>query len=124
MSTLPSIIAVFFGGGLGACLRWGAVRLTGAIGLEAAWAIMLVNLLGALVMGLLLGVSLKNLSQQMQLFLFTGVLGGFTTFSTLGADAVKLFERGWGLSLFYLVGSIAGGILLLVMGLRLGAHIR
>ncbi len=121
---MTSVLAVFFGGGIGACLRWGMVRFSGLIGLEAAWAIMLVNLFGAFVMGFLLGLSLKGIPQQVQLFLFTGVLGGFTTFSTLSADVIKLAERGWGVSLFYLVTSIAGGILLLVMGLRLGAHIR
>ncbi len=119
-----SAVAVFFGGGLGAFLRWGVVRLSSFAGLEAAWAIMLVNLFGAFVMGFLLGLSMKDISQQVQLFLFTGLLGGFTTFSTLSADVIKLAERGWGLSVFYLITSIAGGILLLVIGLRLGTHIR
>ena len=121
---MGSFIAVFFGGGLGACLRWGMVRLAGGFGLESAWAILLVNLTGAFIMGVALGLGLKALSEQAQLFLFIGLLGGFTTFSTLSADVLNLAEKGLGLSLFYLITSIAGGLLLLVFGLRLGAMLR
>ena len=118
---MTSIAAVFFGGGLGACLRWGIVRLCSMTGLESPWAILLVNLIGAFTIGFLLGLSLKELSEQVRLFLFVGLLGGFTTFSTFSADLVTLAERDWGLSLLYLTASVAGGVLILMLGLRLGS---
>ena len=118
------MLAVFFGGGLGACLRFRMVRLAGVLGFESAWAILLVNLIGAFVMGGALGLGLKAFSEQARLFLLVGLLGGFTTFSTLSADVLVLAEKGWGLSLLYLVVSVAGGVLLLILGLRFGTLLR
>ena len=56
----------------------------------------------------------------MRLFLTTGLLGGFTTFSTFSLDAALLIERhAWGLAIGYVVGSFAAGLSALFLGLAL-----
>lgn len=58
---------------------------------------------------------------EMRLFLVTGVLGGFTTFSAFSLDAVALFERGaLGLSAIYVITSLVVSIAAVFAGLALG----
>jgi CrcB protein len=55
---------------------------------------------------------------HLRLFLATGILGGFTTFSAFSLDAVLLIERGqWGAAALYVGASVAGSILGLIAGL-------
>jgi CrcB protein len=62
-------------------------------------------------------------SQPWRLFLMTGILGGYTTFSAFSLDAALLYERGeLGLSLFYVLGSVVFSILGLFAGLALVRH--
>jgi CrcB protein len=73
-----------------------------------------VNLLGCFVIGLLAGlVEHRDLfAPETRLFLFTGLLGGFTTFSAFGYEAVYLLRRGdFSVSASYVGLSIAGGLL-------------
>jgi CrcB protein len=61
---------------------------------------------------------------EMRLFLVTGVLGGFTTFSSFSLDAVSLFERGaLGLSAFYILASLVVSIAAVFAGLALGRNL-
>jgi CrcB protein len=62
---------------------------------EFPWHTLIVNVLGCFVMGVLTGLmALKlNLSQEMRVFLTTGILGGFTTFSAFSLDFALLVER-------------------------------
>ncbi|MBA2771727.1 MAG: fluoride efflux transporter CrcB [Pseudomonadota bacterium] len=89
-------LIVFAGAGIGGALRHGvneaALRLGGA-GLPAAT--LLVNVAGSLAMGVLAGyfASRTGLSQHVRLFLTTGILGGFTTFSAFSLDTALLIER-------------------------------
>lgn len=116
------IALVFCGGGIGASLRYMLLRLAATWGIDSAWGVLLVNLLGSFALGLLLSSLLGRLefSEHWRLFLMTGVISGFTTFATLAADVVRLSERGNSLSMLYLLASIAGGVLLMVWGMRLG----
>ena len=60
-------------------------------------ATLLVNILGSLAMGLLIGAFARLMppnGEQLRLFLAVGVLGGFTTFSAFSLDAITLMERG------------------------------
>ena len=103
-------LLVFVGGGLGAVLRHGVNRLAFAIWGAGfpAWT-MIVNVVGSLVMGLLVGLFAAHpgITQPMRLFLTTGLLGGFTTFSAFSLDALTLYERGQvGLALFYVAASV------------------
>ncbi len=53
---------------------------------------LVINLLGAVLIGFISGISDKKLSDNAVLFMKTGVCGGFTTFSTFSLEAYKLFE--------------------------------
>jgi len=116
---------VFLGGGLGAAGRHG-VNLAAArlLGLGFPWGTFIVNIAGSLVMGVLAGwfafQAGAGLSQHARLFLMTGVLGGFTTFSAFSLDAVLLWERGaYGAAAVYVLASVLLSIAGLVAGLAL-----
>ena len=122
---MMNVLIVFLGAGLGgalrhlvngACLRW--------CGPDFPYGIMLINSLGSFLMGLLAGYlafqASEGWSQSVRLVLATGVLGGFTTFSTFSLDAVLLWERGEILlSSVYVCGSVVLGIAGLIAGLSL-----
>jgi fluoride exporter len=87
---------------------------------------MAINVLGSFVMGLLVELfAFKfGMSQQWRLFLTTGVVGGFTTFSTFSLEAALLWERGHVLQAFlYVSGSVVLGIGALFVALYLGRHL-
>lgn len=104
-------LIVFLGAGIGGALRHGVnLAVTRALGLHFPYGIMLINVLGCLIMGLIAGwFALRGqASQEWRLFLTTGVLGGFTTFSAFSLDAAVLYERGaLALAALYVVGSVA-----------------
>jgi CrcB protein len=114
-------LLVFLGGGLGAALRHGvnlaSVRL---FGFGFPIGTLFINVTGSFVMGLIAGwFALKgDLSQSWRLFLTTGVLGGYTTFSAFSLDAILLWERNEiGLAALYVAGSVILSLLGLVAGL-------
>src|ERR1044072_2688740 len=116
-------LIVFLGGGIGAALRHG-VNLASARLLGAAfpYATLFENVTGSLVMGLLAGYFAHkgDASQSWQLFLTTGILGGYTTFSAFSLDAALLYQRGeLGLAAMYVVLSVALSIGGLFAGLAL-----
>jgi CrcB protein len=83
---------------------------------------MLINIAGSTVMGLIVGwfafKAGESWAQSTRLFLTTGVLGGFTTFSAFSLDAVLLWERGaLGTSAGYVIGSVVFALLGLYAGL-------
>lgn len=116
---------VAIGGGIGAGARHlvnlAALRLFGS-GFPAGT--LAVNVIGGFLMGVLAGwFALRyagESGQELRLFLATGILGGFTTFSAFSLDAVLLWERGaFGLAALYVVASVALSIGALVAGLAL-----
>jgi CrcB protein len=114
-------LVVFIGAGIGGALRHGvnvgAARLFG-YGFPSGTFI--VNLVGSFLMGLLAGyfVFRPGIGQHWRLFLTTGVLGGFTTFSSFSLDAALLIERhSFGLAAGYVVGSVAASLSALFFGL-------
>src|SRR5580704_11544836 len=90
-------LIVFLGGGLGAALRHG-VNLFAArfAGTGFPYGTLFINIAGSLAMGLIAEYfALKaGLPQRWRLFLTTGILGGFTTFSAFSLEAALLYERG------------------------------
>jgi CrcB protein len=115
------IAAVGIGGGVGALLRY---YVAGWI--QPAWwpgfpfGIFVVNITGGLAMGLITALAaLKlHLTPEMRAFLTTGVLGGYTTFSTFSLDSALLIERGaWGQAALYVAGSTLLSILAIFAGL-------
>lgn len=122
-----SYLVVFFGGGLGAMLRH-LVNVTCArcIGTAFPYGTFIINISGSTVMGLIAGyLAFKGeASQPWRLFLMTGILGGYTTFSAFSLDAALLYERGEiGLAALYVVGSVVLSILGLFAGLALVRHL-
>jgi CrcB protein len=118
-----SYLLVFLGGGLGASLRH-AVNMICArsFGTAFPWGTFIINITGSTVMGLIAGyLAFKGgASQHWRLFLMTGILGGYTTFSAFSLDAALLYERGeTGLALLYVLGSVALSIAGLFAGLAL-----
>jgi fluoride exporter len=121
VSSVTSYFLVFFGGGLGATLRH-LVNLICArcIGTAFPWGTFIINITGSAVMGLIAGyLALKGeASQPWRLFLMTGILGGYTTFSAFSLDTALLYERGeLGLAALYVVGSVVLSIAGLFAGL-------
>ena len=92
-----SYLLVFVGGGLGASLRH-LINVTCArcLGTAFPWGTFIINITGSTVMGLIAGyLAFKGeASQPWRLFLMTGILGGYTTFSAYSLDAALLYERG------------------------------
>jgi CrcB protein len=113
-------LIVFVGGGLGAALRYGVnIAAARLLGTAFPYATLIENVSGSLVMGLLAGYFAfrGGASQHWQLFLTTGILGGYTTFSAFSLDAVLLYERGaFGLAALY----VAASVLLSIAGLFAG----
>jgi CrcB protein len=109
-----SYLVVFVGGGLGAALRHVVNVASGRwLGIGFPFATLFVNMTGSLVMGLLAGYfALKGeASQTFRLFLTTGILGGYTTFSAFSLDAILLWERNQiGLAALYIAASVATAI--------------
>jgi fluoride exporter len=120
-------LLVFLGGGVGSTLRH-IVNIVVArlLGTAFPYHTFIINITGSTVMGLIAGyLAFKGeASQPWRLFLMTGVLGGYTTFSAFSLDAMLLYERGEiGLALLYVTGSVVLSIAGLFAGLALMRHL-
>ena len=122
---MTAFLLVFLGAGIGGVLRHGvnlaALRIVGP---GFPWGTLAVNAVGSFAMGALAGwLALKagaGWSQPVRLFLATGILGGFTTFSAFSLDAVLLWERGQGgAAAAYVAGSVVLSLIALAGGLTL-----
>ncbi|GBD47501.1 fluoride efflux transporter CrcB [Methylopila sp. Yamaguchi] len=119
---IPALL-VALGGAIGSLARYGVNLWTlRSFGPGFPWGTLTVNVVGGFVMGLLAALlTLRGGSSEARLFLMTGVLGGFTTFSAFSLDAVSLWERGEGsAAAVYVIASVAVSIAALVGGLALG----
>jgi fluoride exporter len=120
---MNSFLVVFLGAGIGGALRHGvnlaALRLLGP---AFPYGTITVNVVGSLVIGLLAGwfAHKADPGQAWRLFLTTGILGGFTTFSAFSLDTALLYLRGQaGLAALYALASVALAVLGLFAGLWL-----
>ena len=121
-----SYLLVFLGGGLGASLRHTVnMMFTRTFGTGFPYHTFFINISGSTVMGLIAGyLAFKGeATQHWRLFLMTGILGGYTTFSAFSLDTALLYERGEvALAALYVVGSVALSIAGLFAGLALVRH--
>ena len=117
---MKQAILVFLGGGIGSCLRYFISKSLNPVISNYFLGTFLVNVLGCLLIGLILGYALKEsvLSQNYVLLLATGFCGGFTTFSAFAFENFSLLKNGeyFNFSL-YTLGSLFTGILAVIIGL-------
>lgn len=125
MMSARILALIFLGGGIGACCRHLVnVNAMHLLGTSFPWGTLTVNVVGSAIMGIIVeGAALRwHLSQELRLFLTTGILGGFTTFSAFSLDTVLLWERGrQELALLYVAASIVlslAAIALAMYGMR------
>jgi CrcB protein len=116
-------LIVFLGGGIGAAMRHGInLAVARALGTAFPYGTLLINISGSFIMGLVAAYfAFKgDASQHWRLFLTTGILGGYTTFSAFSLDAALLYERGeLGMAALYVIASVALSIVGLFAGLAL-----
>lgn len=118
---MNQFLFVAIGGAAGASLRHlvGLMALR-AFGSDFPYGTLICNIAGSFLMGLLIELlAIRfNASTEVRLLLTTGLLGGFTTFSTFSLDVVALTERGQSsVALIYIALSLAGAIIALFAGL-------
>lgn len=98
------------GGAIGSVARYMSTAVVGAIlGTEFPWGILLVNVSGSMILGLLIELMVPHwtLNMEWRAFLTIGIMGGFTTFSSFSLDTVALMQRGdFALAALYVVGSV------------------
>jgi len=116
-------LIVFLGAGIGGALRHGVnVGAARLFGYGFPFGTLIVNVAGSFLMGLLAGFFAfrPGFDQHMRLFLTTGILGGFTTFSAFSLDTALLIERhSFGLAAGYAAGSVIASVTALFFGLAL-----
>ena len=114
---------VFAGGGIGSVMRFLIQQhLNPAKTNEFPLGTFIVNALGCLLIGLLWGWSEKatQLNNELKFFLFTGICGGFTTFSAFSQESIFLLRNGETLTLlFYIVITVITSLLLTYLGYKL-----
>ncbi len=121
---MPPVLLVFLGGGAGAVVRYGT-GLLAARWLGTAWpyGTLGVNLIGAFFIGFIMEILARKFAapEPLRLLLVTGFLGGFTTFSAFALETMALLERGTtAQAACYIVVSVSGTILLVMLGAKLG----
>ena len=119
-SKMKQLLLVGLGGFLGSILRYGVGMWTMKASEGFSVGTTLVNLIGSLIIGFILGMAVKN-DQPIYWFAVIGFCGGFTTFSTFSMDGVRLIKNEmWMTFLGYSSLSLFGGFFLCMVGLWLG----
>jgi CrcB protein len=119
------MLMVALGGALGCVARYqcGALVLHYTIAWKFPAGTFLVNVLGCLVAGAIIGIAEHHsfLTPEVRLLIFTGFLGGFTTFSAFGVETVSLLQKGeWAVAAAYVLLSVACGLVVLWAALKVG----
>ena len=121
MPLWTGFLVVFLGSGIGGMLRHGvgllALRFTGA---NFPWGTLVINVVGSALMGLMIGLfAARSINDpELRLFVTTGLIGGFTTWSTFSLDIVTLWERGEiGSAIAYAAASIVLSVTVLAIAL-------
>ncbi len=122
-SGISNVLLVAAGGGIGAAIRH-LVNVASArlMGTALPWGTLAINIAGCFAMGVFIELLARrfNASNELRLFVATGVLGGFTTFSAFSLDFAVLWERGATLAAAgYVFASVLGSLAAVFLGLWL-----
>ena len=123
---MTKIIYIAAGGAIGTVLRYSISGLTYRFFSGVfPWGTLAVNLTGSLIIGLLWGFfEIENISSNVRNFIFIGILGGFTTFSTFALESLNLFRDGEvKLALTNILASNILGIVLVFLGFIIARNI-
>lgn len=125
---MPALLLVMLGGAIGSGFRYHLSRVAMLhLGTGFPFGTFIANLLGGLLMGVLAGVLTRDgpMDQPLFLFLGTGALGGFTTFSAFSLETFGMLQRGQAvMAAAYAVASVCGAVMFLIVGYtvaRIGA---
>ena len=110
-----NLLFVFVGGGIGSVIRYGinsifSLYIIGQLGT------LLVNVIGSFLFGIIVSIG-QDKSEYFNLFLLTGLLGGFTTFSQFSFDVLTLQNNGNLYSIIYILSSILLSISMALLGI-------
>lgn len=119
---LWNFLAVALGGAIGSCIRYGVSLCYNGTHSVFALPTLSVNVIGSLAIGLLYAYcSNYSVPTPMKMFLFVGLLGGFTTFSSFSLETVNMLRNGYiGAAAVYSLGSLVVGVLMAFGGVYLG----
>ena len=112
---LSKLLFVFIGGGIGSVLRYGTNSIINLF-LIGQLGTLFVNVFGSFVFGILVSIG-EDKSEYFNLFLLTGLLGGFTTFSQFSFDVVTLQNNGNLYSIIYILSSVLISITMALLGI-------
>lgn len=119
---MQNLLLVAVGGGIGAALRHLVNTAAMRLGSPFPWGTLAINIAGCFVMGVFVEVLARrfNASSELRLFVATGILGGFTTFSAFSLDFAVLWERGaLAPAIGYVLASVLGSLASVFLGLWL-----
>jgi fluoride exporter len=121
------LLLVAAGGAIGAALRYlVATAVLGWLGPAFPWGTLIVNFSGSFLIGLVQSMAAEGLvlGEDTRLFLTSGVLGGFTTYSAFSYESVRLMESGaWGSAWLNIAATTAACLTLCFLGLWAGRAI-
>ena len=109
------LLFVFLGGGIGSVLRYGTNSIVNLY-IIGQLGTLLVNVIGSFIFGILVSIG-EQRSDYFNLFLLTGLLGGYTTFSQFSFDVVTLQNNGNLYSIIYILSSVLLSISMALLGI-------
>jgi fluoride exporter len=118
------VALVALGGAIGSVARYGVGALAAQLfGAAFPWGTLLVNLTGSFLIAVVMHVALSGtaISLELRIFLTTGIMGGFTTYSSFNYETLALFnQRAYGLAGLNVAATVVGCFVAGVLGLAAG----